>query len=476
FDALAAPSGGARPEGSVREQLVGLVRDADNRLVPFRVWLVGLLARMPEEEVTRDLLDLYTQRSIPGQLRQGIATALLARRNGAQFLTAALSEHYDYLEGRQAPPLQVLAPALVNMGARDAVPGLLAHLLDHETPLAVLPDVVTAISTLGEAGAVPQFQRWVQFYKADSTFRGETHVAALNAAVDAIFRHGDQGARTWLRQLSEDPSANSLVRSHVTELFQREAQDTASRATAQSADQQRAALETELTRLREAQAAVPQELPEATLDEVWNAHLDELRACAQGAVTRNPSLNQIRVVLTLRSEVPRGLLNGVPPAQSGGTGPSDPRHPTTPAEALTWVASQVEGLAAQRSRVRQTTYAPNDPALRTCMDAVLQPLEFPAYRGTRQEFRRILDTRAARATTEAETFSGLGVDPQGRELPWWLVSAPTLEVVNPPRAGTAPAAVTDAGVAPAAARDAGPARAPDAGLTGTAGRPWWEEQ
>ncbi|MBI5515933.1 MAG: PQQ-binding-like beta-propeller repeat protein, partial [Deltaproteobacteria bacterium] len=44
FDALAAPSGGARPDGSVREQLVGLVLDADNLLVPFRGWLVGLLA------------------------------------------------------------------------------------------------------------------------------------------------------------------------------------------------------------------------------------------------------------------------------------------------------------------------------------------------------------------------------------------------------------------------------------------------
>jgi len=120
-EGLARGDGATAPEGSVREQLVSMIREIDNRLVPFRSYLVGVLARREEEEVTRDLLDLYTQRSIPAQLRQSVATALQARRTGAQYLVAALGEHYDYLEGRQAPPLQVIAPALVQMGARDAV-------------------------------------------------------------------------------------------------------------------------------------------------------------------------------------------------------------------------------------------------------------------------------------------------------------------------------------------------------------------
>ena len=94
-------------------------------------------------------------------------------------------------------------------------------------------------------------------------------------------------------------------------------------------------------------------------------------------------------------------------------------------------ATRAEALTAQRARVRLTTYSPNDPALRACMDAALLSLEFPAFRETRQEFRRLIDTRANRATSgTGENLNGLGVSEAGLELPWWLVSAPTLAVVR----------------------------------------------
>lgn len=492
-EGLAAPTGGVAPEGSVREQLVAMVRDPDNRLVPFRAFLVGLLGRIEDENVTHDLLDLYTQRSIPVQLKQRIATALQARRNGAQFLIQALQDHYDYLEGRQAPPLQVIAPTLVAMNARDAVPGLIAHLLDHETPLAALPDVIAAIGTLGEGAALPTLQRWIQLYRADSTFRGE-HVVALNTAMDAIFRHGDATAHEWLRGMSRDPRLSADARTHIDELFTRAASEAQSRSSQQSESERQAALQVELNHLREAQAAVPAQLTEEAIDGVWNAHLDELRECAQGAVTRNPALNQIRLVVTLRGDFPRALLGATPPRETAGE--NGERHRTTTDEAIAWTHTQAEQVAAQRARVRLTTYAPNDPQLRACMDAVLQPLEFPAFRELRQEFRRVIDTRGARsAGAEAESYSGLGVDPQGRELPWWLVSAPTLEVENPPppaapvttpvaRPGATTTPATRPGAPATPATPGTPARPTTPGTPGTpttptppatGQRPWWEE-
>ena len=297
---LALPAERTAPEGSAREQLVSLIRDADNRLVPFRSFLVSRLARLEDEEVTHDLLDLYTQRSIPVQLRQSIATALQSRRNGARFLVAALDEHFDYLENHSAPPLQVIAPTLVAMGAHDAVPGLTAHLLDHETPLEALPGVVSAIGTLGEGGSVPVLQRWLQLYRSDSSFRGAEHVVALDTAVDAIFHHGDASARTWLEQLQADTAVNALVRTHIAELRQQETSAAQRRQTQQGESERLAALQAATNQLHELQAAIPASLSDATFDEVWNAHLDEVRACAQGAVSRNPALNQIRVVVARR--------------------------------------------------------------------------------------------------------------------------------------------------------------------------------
>jgi hypothetical protein len=213
--------------------------------------------------------------------------------------------------------------------------------------------------------------------------------------------------------------------------------------------------------------------------------LDDIRECAQGAVTRNPALNQIRVVVTLRSELPRPLMQQNPPEQAGE---GDGRHRTTTDERLTWAREALENLGAQHSRVRLTTYSPNDPQLRACMDRSVQPLEFPVYREMRQEFRRVIDTRAARSAAGlTESYSGMGFTTEGAELPWWLVSAPTLEVENPQpatRPGTPATPATpaqtgaDAGVRPRAPADAGTAR-PDAGTQGTTGtstqRPWWEE-
>jgi outer membrane protein assembly factor BamB len=480
---LTVPAGGTAPEGSVREQLVAMVRDADNRLVPFRAYLVGMLARIEDENVTHDLLDLYTQRSIPVQLKQRIASALQARRNGASFLIQALQEHYDYLEGRQAPPLQVIAPTLVAMAARESVPGLISHLLDHETPLAALPDVIAAIGALGEASSVPTLQRWVQLYRADTTFRGENAVA-LNTANDAIFRHGDAAAHEWLRARAQDTSVPTEARTHIDELFARAATDAQTRASQATESERQEALQTELNHLREAQAAVPAQLSDEALDGVWNAHLDALRECAQGAVTRNPTLNQIRVVVTLRGDVPRPLLQSTPPREV--TAQDGTRHRATAEESLAWAQTQQQQLAAQHAQIRLSTYAPNDPALRTCMDAALQAMEFPAFRELRQEFRRVIDTRGARAAgAEGETYAGLGINPQGRELPWWLVSAPTLAVENPPP--PAPAPIPGIRTTPAVRPATPPTGTPPTGTapTGTppagtpppaAGqRPWWEE-
>lgn len=477
-EGLARGDAAAAPEGTVREQLVAMIREIDNRLVPFRSYLVGVLARREEEEVTRDLLDLYTQRSIPAQLRQSVATALQARRTGAQFLVAALGEHYDYLEGRQAPPLQVIAPALVQMGARDAVPGLLSHLLDHETPAAALPEVINAIATLGEASVVPTLRSWLQLYKYDSAFAGDRG-APLAAATEAVFRHGDAEAHQWLLALQADARAHAVVRTRVGELIARRESDVVAHTERQHQDEAQAALQEALNHLHEQQTAVPEALTDPAFDEVWNSKLDEVRACAQGAVSRNPALNQIRVVVTLRSALPRNLLEAAPPARTsdehGGSA-----HPTTSEEAMAWVRTSAEALTAQRARVRLTTYSPNDPALRTCMDAALLALEFPAFRETRQEFRRVIDTRAGRATSgTGENLNGLGVSEAGLELPWWLVSAPTLAVENPvaPTPATAARPANGATQPGTPTRPANGATQPADGGTApaTTTRPWWEE-
>src|SRR5690606_28966979 len=125
------------------------------RLVPARAYAIRELAAMEEPEITRDLLDLYSQQSMPGTLRRAIGAALQTRRAGSEHLIEALGRRFDFIEQTQSPPLEVIVPSLLEMRASAAVPGLVQQLNDHETPAAVLPTVARAIVELGDASVVP---------------------------------------------------------------------------------------------------------------------------------------------------------------------------------------------------------------------------------------------------------------------------------------------------------------------------------
>ncbi|MBZ0120628.1 MAG: hypothetical protein K8H88_26785, partial [Sandaracinaceae bacterium] len=158
---LPVPEAEAAQPRPLRSSLNEIVLDPDNRLVAARAYAVTQLANIDDPEVTRDLLDLYQQRSMPGALKEALREALRSRRSGEQFLLAALERRYDYLEDTQAPPLEAIVPALLEMRQAAAVPRLVNHLMDHETPDAVLPVLVRAIVQLGGAEAVPALRTFL---------------------------------------------------------------------------------------------------------------------------------------------------------------------------------------------------------------------------------------------------------------------------------------------------------------------------
>lgn len=427
-----APSTGAAPapEGSAREQLVSLVRDPDNRLVPIRGFLVRLLARDQAPEVTGDLLELYRARAIPSTLRTEIATALRQRETGERFLLEAIDgeeDHYNFLENRQAPPLDVIAPTLASMGAREAVPLLLQHLLDHETPAAWLPVIVDAIVELEDANAVPQLQAFVQRYRADSAFAGDRS-APLQAAVAGIFKLGDAAARQWLTDLRGDQSAHREIRDAVARAFDAEARGTQGRTDEQRIAAAREQLQGRVNALRAAVQRYPAALSQEQFDDEWNNHLDDLRACAQGVLTRRPDLNEIRITVTVRSEPNSELFETTPPqARLPANANVDQRIAAIGGQ-VEWVERQINNLEAFESSVRTTAYSPQDPEMQRCMEAIVRPLKFAGFGrtiSTRQFVQRISTVRANNRPT---TTPGFGT-PRGTGVlvPWFLVSSPSLD-------------------------------------------------
>ena len=99
----------------------------------------------------------------------GKPPSIKKRKRARQYLVQALEMHYDFLEQTDPAPMEVIAPALITMKERSAVPGLLKQLTDHETPLENLPLILSAIIELGDPSVLPTLKSFLTRYHADST-------------------------------------------------------------------------------------------------------------------------------------------------------------------------------------------------------------------------------------------------------------------------------------------------------------------
>ncbi|MDH5493660.1 MAG: PQQ-binding-like beta-propeller repeat protein, partial [Myxococcales bacterium] len=295
-DRADAEAGADPAPSNLRFGLIELAGDPDNRLVPARAFAIQLLARMPEPEITQDLLDLYSQRSMPGALREAIATALRTRGSGSEFLVSSLARRYDFLQGTQNPPLTVIVPSLLESADRRSVPGLIERMMDHETPLAVLPLVVRGVVELGDAAVVPALRFFLTLYHADSTF--SENQEALAVAAEGIFRHGGEEGREMLQSLVADASTHADLSTAISGIFEAEQRQAESRARADADAAARAAEEA----ARAEREGRPIRLSQRQINEVFANHTEALRRCTLEEVQRNPQLGQVRIVFILESE------------------------------------------------------------------------------------------------------------------------------------------------------------------------------
>ena len=377
-------SGETRP---LRQSLNEMVVDPDNRLVAARAYAIERLAAIEDEEITRDLLDLYQQQSMPGALKEAIRESLRTRRSGAQFLMEALARRYDYLEDTQAPPLEAIVPALLEMEHAEAVPQLIHHMMDHETPARVLPDVVRAVVRLGGEDAVPALRTFLVLYHADSEFQGpvadqapeeeggqpisaDPEARALAFAAEGIFEHGGVEGRELLASLSvETARTHEPIAAYIQGLYQSEREAEERRAQEEEAAAQAALAEA----AAEAEAALPNRLSQEQVNQTFAANADSIRECVAGELERNPRLNQVRLVFILSSD----------------------------------------------GQASELTVAPNSDPLVECMRGQVADIEFPRFRQRRMRANFVVSIRGG---TEEVEGGQPAVQPLPEDAPWWAWS------------------------------------------------------
>jgi hypothetical protein len=393
-----APTGSPAPR-ELATSLAEIAGDPDNRLVPARAFAVEQLGRIEDPAVSSVLLDLYAQRSVPSALRETITEVLRRRTIGTEHLVAALQQRYDYLDERPVPPLELLVPALLEQRKTDAVAGLVAHMLDHETPIGVLPLVVRAVVELGDASVVPALRSFLVLYHADSTFSGQAD--ALAVAAEGIYRHGGDEGRAMLTALAGDGRSLEGVSTSIRDLFDREARDAEARARA-AAEAEAAAAE---AAARAERAGRPARLTQAQINAVFAERADALRACFQQELEHDPQFSQLRVVFILEN---------------------------------TGVATDVQ-------------YSPPSETLTSCLRPVVDALRFPQFQQRRQRGSFTVTLRGetvATPTTPNDRFWWSRAERQAGQgdigRPWWEVRqaprvAPTQPTQpNPPTQPTQP--------------------------------------
>jgi outer membrane protein assembly factor BamB len=296
FDAASFAPGAGGTAASPLTGLDAVLRDKDNRMLPIRAYVALLLAAMPQPEVTRDLLAIYSDAATPTGLREAVVEALKLRTSGSEFLVSALHMRYDFLEQTQPPPMDVVAPALANMGEKASVPGLIEHLLYHETPIGYLEPIAKAIVALGDASAIGPLDQFLTLYHADTSFIG--HEAPLIVVCEAMLKFGGEtGNKLVLRVLNDPQTLPELAKGIQALLMPAEVPPP---APIENAEQVPAKV---------APSPVVQALPLQLSPEVVNrtvaANQAVLVPCVQAALGTTPTLQSLRMSFILNGRTGR---------------------------------------------------------------------------------------------------------------------------------------------------------------------------
>jgi outer membrane protein assembly factor BamB len=279
LDVASLPRGqaGGETQGTVRDQLLGVILDPDARLLPVRRFALALLGGVPQEEVTQDLLEICRDRSLPEPLRRDSGIVLRSRQVGTQYLTAALADHYDFLAEREAPPVGVIASALLHVGERSATRLLLSHLTDPETPRDDLAGVAAALRDLGDEAIMGPVGQFLVRYHADSEFSNDA--GPLLDLARAVALYGGEAGREILASLQADRHTLPSLAEGVAELLAAQAEEAGSHQDG-------------------AQASLPALDTEAVRGVMEGAR-DRLRPCIQAALRRHADLSEIRFDLVV---------------------------------------------------------------------------------------------------------------------------------------------------------------------------------
>lgn len=216
-DKLAEQSGAFQEPAPLSMQLVDAALNPDTRLVPARAMAVTMLAALEDESATTALIEICQDRGTPERVRKVACVALSKRENGSEAIIEALGRHANYLTETKAPPVGPLAEAALKNGDARAVPHLVAHLQDPETPVEELASLLLALKGLADASAAQPVADFVRLYHAEA--ENARMQDALMVALQTLVKLQGNQASTVLEPVANDALGEPTMRAEAARLL-----------------------------------------------------------------------------------------------------------------------------------------------------------------------------------------------------------------------------------------------------------------
>ncbi len=210
-DTGAEPVPAATGRGSIATQITTALDDLEPDMAEAERYLVSELGKQSEPLVTKTLIDLSSSPRIPPELRTETRRLLALRKNGTDFMLAALERHYDFVSGvLLPPPVGPLADALAQSGETRAAPLLAKHLNDPANSAEDVAHAARALVKLATKAEYEDLRTFFALYRA--TADDEALVAAVVASAEALLRVGGEEGRGVIERAAQDPLTQSDIR------------------------------------------------------------------------------------------------------------------------------------------------------------------------------------------------------------------------------------------------------------------------
>ncbi|HTQ04959.1 MAG TPA: hypothetical protein VMI54_13930 [Polyangiaceae bacterium] len=204
------------PRGSLASQIEQSFSHFDPDMASAEGLLIAALGKLEDPAVTRILIALAEDARVPPTQREAARVLLSKRKNGAEFMLAALEHHYDFVSGDQAPPVGPLADALRGLHDERAAAPLARHLNDPADSVDDVARAAAALEVLATSAEKRDLMTFFTLYRA--TADEAALVAAVQSVATALVRVGGPDGRALVERAAADPLTQPEVQQGLAKL------------------------------------------------------------------------------------------------------------------------------------------------------------------------------------------------------------------------------------------------------------------